>query len=57
MTEGHHVITFDGSVFHCNADTRASKPGNGSTDWSLAVKHGKDAEQRRKPTGTRRTSV
>jgi hypothetical protein len=33
------------------------KPGNGSTDWTLAVKRGsdgKDAERHYKPTGTRR---
>lgn len=47
------MVTHDGSVFHCNADTRA-KPGNGSTTWSLAVKHGRDAERKRNPTGIRR---
>jgi hypothetical protein len=56
------MVTYDGSVFHCNADTRA-KPGNGSTSWTLCVKRGadgKDAEPRRVltavmvPTGMRR---
>jgi hypothetical protein len=46
------MVTHGGSVFHCNADKRA-KPGNGSTTWSLAVKHGKDAEPRRVLTGVR----
>ena len=46
------MVTHDGSVFHCNADTRA-KPGNGSTTWSLAVKHGRDAERPRVRTGIR----
>lgn len=50
------LVTFDGSIYHANADTRC-KPGNGSTDWTLAVKRGcdgKDAERRRNPTGVRR---
>jgi hypothetical protein len=51
------LVTYDGSIFHANADTRA-KPGNGSTDWTLAVKRGadgKDADTRKRiPTGTRR---
>ena len=49
------LVTYDGSIFHANADTRA-KPGNGSATWSLAVKRGsdgKDAERRRNPTGPR----
>ena len=33
--------THGGSVWHCNATTTA-KPG-ASDDWTLAVKHGKDA--------------
>ena len=47
------MVTHDGSVFHCNDATRA-KPGNGSTCWSLAVKHGRDAEPRKRfPTSVR----
>jgi hypothetical protein len=34
-------VTHDGSLWHCNATTRA-KPGTGA-DWTLAVKRGKDA--------------
>ena len=35
------LATLDGSIWHCNADTR-DKPGNGRT-WTLAVKAGRDA--------------
>jgi hypothetical protein len=34
--------TYNGSVWHASVVTRQS-PGNGSGDWTLAVKHGKDA--------------
>lgn len=36
------LVTFDGSVWHANATTRA-KPGSGSKAWTLAVKRGADA--------------
>ena len=57
------LVTLDGSIHHCNAATTRAKPGNGSTDWTLAVKHGadgKDAQPKhvrtavRTPTGMRR---
>jgi hypothetical protein len=36
------LVTRDGSIFHCNKTTTAM-PGDGSQDWQLAVKRGKDA--------------
>jgi hypothetical protein len=36
-----NFVTHDGSVWHCNADTRI-KPGADPIVWTLAVKHGKD---------------
>lgn len=30
-------VTFEGSMWHCNADSTRAKPGTGS-DWTLAVK-------------------
>ena len=33
---------------HANADTRR-KPGNGSTDWTLAVKRGNDGKDAERP--------
>ena len=47
------LVSWDGSIFHANKDTRA-RPGNGSTDWTLAVKRGADAERPRIPTAARR---
>jgi hypothetical protein len=42
LYERGDLVTHDGSVFHCNADTTA-RPGSGTAAWTLAVKHGKDA--------------
>jgi hypothetical protein len=36
-----NFVSHDGSMWHANCDTSA-KPGT-SSDWSLAVKRGKDA--------------
>jgi len=35
------VVTRDGSMWHCNADT-ATRPGDGGPAWTLAVKRGRD---------------
>ena len=35
------VVTFGGSMFHCNKATK-DKPGEGSTSWTLCVKRGRD---------------
>ncbi|MCK1431070.1 transposase [Bradyrhizobium sp. 87] len=32
-------VTFDGGVFHCNADSTRDKPGSSSA-WTLAIKSG-----------------
>lgn len=37
-----HFYTFGGSVWHCNSDT-TSKPNEAHTEWTLAVKRGRDA--------------
>lgn len=37
------TVTWAGSLWHCNAETK-DKPGEGSTDWTLAVKKGRDAK-------------
>lgn len=37
------VVTAGGSQWHCNEDT-ASKPGEGSKAWTLAVKRGRDGK-------------
>jgi len=34
-------VTFDGSLWHCNADTTI-RPGTGAPAWTLAVKRGRD---------------
>jgi hypothetical protein len=38
--KGDHV-TWNGSLWYCHAPT-ATRPGEGSPDWTLAVKHGRD---------------
>ena len=35
------LVTVNGSIYHCDTDT-TSRPGDGSKDWTLAVKRGKD---------------
>lgn len=41
--ERGNFATHDGSVWHCNAATTASRPGS-SKDWTLAVKRGRDGK-------------
>lgn len=36
------TVTFGGSLWHCNAETTEEKPGEGSADWTLAAKRGRD---------------
>jgi|SRR5215831_8251778 len=35
------VVTIDGSMWHANTDTER-RPGDGSGEWTLAVKRGRD---------------
>jgi len=35
--------TFRGSLWHCNRSTRAT-PGDGTSDWTLACKRGRDGK-------------
>jgi len=37
------MVTRDGSIFYCNKTTTAN-PGDGSQDWTLAVKRGRDGK-------------
>lgn len=37
------TATWAGSLWHCNQTGTKAKPGDGSTDWTLAVKKGRDA--------------
>lgn len=39
--EKGHLVTWAGSSWHCNATT-TTKPGDGSKDWQLMVKRGRD---------------
>jgi hypothetical protein len=39
--ERGHLVTWAGSSWHCNTAT-SSKPGDGSPDWTLMVKRGRD---------------
>lgn len=36
------AVTWAGSLWHCHAEATTSKPGEGSADWTLAVKRGRD---------------
>jgi hypothetical protein len=38
------LVTLAGCVWHCNAATSRERPGNGSKDWTLAVKCGRDGK-------------
>lgn len=38
------LVTWGGSVFHCEAESTAEKPETGSADWKLAVKRGRDGK-------------
>jgi hypothetical protein len=37
-------VTWGGSLWHCNVDKTGTKPGDGGTDWQLAVKRGRDGK-------------
>lgn len=39
-------VTYAGSMWHCNTETTA-KPDDGSKDWTLMVKHGRDLREKR----------
>jgi hypothetical protein len=40
-------VTYAGSFWHCNADGTRTKPGDGSPDWTLTVKRGRDGKDGR----------
>lgn len=39
------TTTWAGSLWHCNKTGTKAKPGDGSTDWTLAVKKGRDGRE------------
>ena len=39
------TVTWAGSLWHCNKTGTESKPGDGSADWTLAVKKGRDGRE------------
>lgn len=50
------LVTINGSLYHCNAPTQ-TRPGDGSPDWTLAVKHGRDGRNGRDAVAAERTPV
>ena len=36
------TVTWAGSLWHCDAEKTADKPGDGSSDWTLCAKKGRD---------------
>lgn len=40
-------VTYAGSFWHCNTDGTRTKPGEGSSDWTLTVKRGRDGKDAR----------
>ena len=42
-----NFCTFNGSVWHANADSQGVRPGTSPETWTLAVKHGKDGRDAR----------
>lgn len=38
------TVTWGGSLWHCDADKTDSKPGDGSKDWTLCAKKGRDGK-------------
>lgn len=42
LYERGDVVTLGGSLWHCNADTTTTRPGDGAPTWTLAVKRGRD---------------
>lgn len=41
----HDTVTWAGSLWHCNKTATTAKPGDGSPDWTLAVKKGRDGRE------------
>lgn len=41
------TVTSQGSIFHCNVPATVARPGDGSADWTLSVKHGRDGRDYR----------
>lgn len=41
----HDTVTWAGSLWHCNKTGTTAKPGDGSPDWTLAVKKGRDGRE------------
>ena len=39
------TVTWAGSLWHCNKSGTPAKPGDGSPDWTLAVKKGRDGRE------------
>lgn len=39
------TVTWAGSLWHCNTAGTKAKPGDGSPDWTLAVKKGRDGRE------------
>jgi len=48
FTEGSYckgdTVTWGGSLWHCDANSTDSKPGDGSKDWTLCAKKGRDGK-------------
>jgi hypothetical protein len=40
-------VTYAGSMWHCNADGTGARPGDGSKEWTLMVKRGRDGKDAR----------
>lgn len=41
------TVTLNGSLYHCNVAATEARPGDGSGDWTLSVKHGRDGRSGR----------
>jgi integrin beta 3 len=41
------TVTRNGSMYHCNVPATVAQPGDGSADWTLTVKHGRDGRSGR----------
>lgn len=41
------TVTLNGSLYHCNVSATEARPGDGSSDWTLSVKHGRDGRSGR----------
>lgn len=38
------TVTWAGSLWHCDAEKTSQKPGDGSSDWTLCAKKGRDGK-------------